>query len=523
MKLLASAAAIVCALCLAQPGLAAKPMDFERKAPDRVSAKIVAPRAFNLVGLKWRGSAAPDVELRVRHRRGWSRWAHLGVHGAGDSDPAWVGRARTVQYRLSRRVPGLRLHFVSLARRRVTARPSQTTTDTPFPYVSREEWGASQCQPRSEPEYGTVSAVAVHHTVSLNDYTQAEAPQIVLAICRYHRNSNGWNDIGYNALVDKYGTIYEGRAGGLDQAIVGAQAQGFNSQTAGVANIGDFTSIPATGEALAATASYIRWKLAVHGQPLSGPVTLTSGGGSESRYAAGARVTVDRVLGHRDVGRTACPGDQLYGQLDELRAMVASGSPFTGFTARVSAALADRTAEYGETVPVTGALVGADSNPLSGQPVEVQVNSDNAWRTSRRLTTDGNGAFATDLKPAKRMYVRVRYPGSAELRGTSSPRLLLRLRPVLEFTKPPRRAVRGRRVSLEGTVRPRKRIVTVVLQQQIRGRWRKVGTRSVRTKRGRFRTSFAPGFRASYRYYAVVRSDDDTDRGATEMVPLRVR
>ena len=523
MKLLASAAALLCALCLVQPALAAKTVDFERKAPDRASARVVAARPFNLVGLKWRGSATPDVELRVRQRRGWSRWEHLGVHGAGGSDPAWVGRARTVQYRLSRRVPGLRLHFVSLARRRATARPSQTTADTPFPYVSREEWGASQCQPRSAPEYGAVSAVAVHHTVSLNDYTQAEAPQIVLAICRYHRNSNGWNDIGYNALVDKYGTIYEGRAGGLDQAIVGAHAQGFNSQAAGVANIGDFTSIPATGEALAATANYIRWKLAVHGQPLSGPVTLTSGGGSESRYPAGAHVTVDRVLGHRDVGRTACPGDQLYGQLDELRAMVASGTPFASFSARVSAALADRTAEYGQSVPVSGALVGPDSSPLAGQPVEVQVNSDNAWRTARRLTTDSGGAFATDLKPSKRMYVRVRYPGSAELRGTSSPRLLLRLRPVLEFTKPPKRAVHGRRVSLKGTVGPRKRIVTVVLQQRIRGRWRKVGTRAVRTRRGRFATSFVPGFRARYRYYAVARSDDDTDRGATEMVSLRVR
>jgi hypothetical protein len=523
MKPLASAAACLCALCLAQPAFAASTADFERRAPDLASARIVAPRAFNLVGLRWRGDAQPDVEIRVRRGRGWSRWEHLGVHGAGGSDPVWVGRARTVQYKLSRRVPGLRLHFVSLARRRVTARPSQTTTDTPFPYVSREEWGASQCVPRSGPEYGSVSAVAVHHTVSLNDYTPEEAPQIVLAICRYHRNSNGWNDIGYNALVDRYGTIYEGRAGGLDQAIVGAQAQGFNSQTAGVANIGDFTAIPATGEALAATANYIRWKLAVHGQPMSGPVTLTSGGGSASRYPAGARVTVDRVLGHRDLGRTACPGDQLYDQLDELRPMVASGAPIASFSARVSAALADSTAEYGQIVPITGAVVGPDGAPLAGQPVEVQVNSDNAWRTARRLTTDAAGAYATDLKPAKRMYVRVRYPGSADVRGTSSPRLLLRLRPVVAFTKPRERGVRGRRVAVKGTVAPRKRFVTLVLQQRIRGRWRKVGTRTVRTRRGRFATSFVPGFRARYRYYAVTRSDDDTDRGATEMVLLRVR
>jgi N-acetylmuramoyl-L-alanine amidase-like protein len=368
-----------------------------------------------------------------------------------------------------------------------------------------------------------VKAVAVHHTVSLNDYTPAEAPQIVLAICRYHRNSNGWNDIGYNALVDRYGTIYEGRAGGLDQAIVGAQAQGFNSQTAGVANIGDYSSISASDAALKATADYIRWKLTVHGQPLSGPVTLTSGGGSESRYAAGAKVTVDRVLGHRDLGRTACPGDGLYDQLDEIRSLVLSGTPFASFSARVSAALAYHTADYPQDVPVTGTLFGPDGSPLGGRPVEVQVNSDNAWRTSRRLVTGADGAFLSDLRPAKRMYVRVRYPGSADARAASSPRLLLRLRPRVAFTRPPKSGARWRRVSVKGTVAPRKRLVSVFLQQRVGGRWRTVGRRTVRTTRGRFATSFVPAFRASYRYYAAVKSDLDTDRGATKPVALRVR
>ena len=523
MKLLASAAVPLCALCLVPAASAAKTRDFERRAPGRTTATIVAPSAFNLVGLRWKGRAAPDVEIRVRRGASWSRWEHLAVHGRGGSDPAWVGRARTVQYRLDRRVRGLRLHFVSVGpRRRAAARASQTTA-TPFPYVSREQWGASQCPPRSGPDYGEVKAVAVHHTVSLNDYTPEEAPQIVLAICRYHRNSNGWNDIGYNALVDKYGTIYEGRAGGLDQAIVGAHAQGFNTQTAGVANIGDYTSIPASDAALTATADFIRWKLAVHGQPPSGAVTLTSGGGSESRYPAGAQVSVDRVPGHRDLGKTACPGDALYAQLDQIRSTVASGSPVATFAARVSAALADYDVAYRQAVPVTGTLTGADSGPLAGQPVEVQVNSDDAWRTARRLTTGAGGSFATDLTPSKRMYVRVRYPGSAQLRGASSMRLLLRLRPVVAFTRPPARATRGQRVPVRGTVGPRKRIVNVVFQQRVRGRWRIVGRRAVRTRRGRFATSFVPAFRARYRYYAVAKADLDTDRGASEIVPLRVR
>jgi hypothetical protein len=117
----------------------------------------------------------------------------------------------------------------------------------------------------------------------------------------------------------------------------------------------------------------------------------------------------------------------------------------------------------------------------------------------------------------------VRFPGTTDVRGTSSSRLLLRLHPLVTFSRAPKSARRGHRVSVRGTVAPRKRVVTVVLQQQIRSRWRKVGTRTVRTSKGRFATSFVPAFRARYRYYAAVKSDLDTDRGATKRVSLAVR
>jgi hypothetical protein len=534
VRLLATAAASICAL-VALPASAtadtAKPFDFEL-APHAtataasvgvLSPRLATARRFNLVGMRWRGTASPKISIRVRRPgRGWSRWVELDQAGSpGSSDPVWVGSAHAVQYRMSRRVAGLRLHFVNVGR---YAHPRVRAAQDPQPdFVSRSEWGASQCPPRQKPLYGTVKAVVVHHTVSLNDYTPEEAPGIVLAICRYHRNSNGWNDIGYNALVDKYGVLYEGRAGGLDRAVVGAQAQGFNSETAGISTIGDYSNIEAPAETLDALARYIRWKLGVHLQPLSGEVTLTSAGGSESRYGAGAHVTVNRVLGHRDVGRTACPG-LIENQLDQLRSMVATGvGADPTFTARLSAALAHYSIDYGEAVPVTGVLTGPDGLALASAPVEVQTNADGSWVTSENLTTGADGTFAGELHPRKRMYVRLRYPGQAELRGATSVRLLLRLRPVIALSHAVSRARRGARVPVTGTVGPRKAWVHLVLQQRVRGHYRTVGARAVRARRGRFSSSFVPAFRAAYRYAVVVKSDADTDRGSTGWRALRVR
>ena len=158
--------------------------------------------------------------------------------------------------------------------------------------VPREQWGGDACPPRAEPAYGEVKFAFIHHTVSANDYGPEDSAAMVLGICRYHRNSNGWNDIGYNFLVDRYGTIFEGRAGGIAEAVVGAQAQGYNSQSTGIASLGTFSTAGQTEAGLRAIARLLGWKLAVHGVPPRGQVAVVSGGGSTNRYPAGSRVHV---------------------------------------------------------------------------------------------------------------------------------------------------------------------------------------------------------------------------------------
>ncbi len=546
MKLLASAAALVWALVLlcAPASAAPRAVDFELAPRDGATAAVAGggirsrplrtPGRFNLLGMRWRGRAEPEIEVRVRRRGTWSRWQRLEAHtdhnpdsARGErvvraSDPLWVGSARGVQYRLSRPVADLKLHFVRVGgvpQARPAARAAQAGRPA---IVSRSEWGASACPPRSAPAYGEVKAVHVHHTVSLNDYGPEDGPAMVLAICRYHRNSNGWSDIGYQALVDKYGVLYEGRAGGLDKPVIGAQAQGFNAQTAGISSIGDHTALAATPQTLGAIASYIRWKLPVHGQPLSGPVTLVSAGGSLTKYGAGAQVRLQRVIGHRDTGATACPGNALYAQLDGLRALVATGVPTVpAFGTRLSALLGVYRVSFGETVPLSGSLVNAGGAPLAGEKVQLQVNHDGRWRTTRRLTTAADGAFATELKPRLRMYVRTRFPGRSGLLRSGSSRLLLHLRPVISVTSAPSSAQVGVRLPISGRVAPRKRFIWLVVQRSSEGRWRRIRVRAVRVRRGAFRTSFVPGEGGRQRFSLVARADEDTDR--TRLGPFALR
>ena len=189
---------------------------------------------------------------------------------------------------------------------------------------------------------------------------------------------------------------------------------------------------------------------------------------------------MERVIGHRDTGQTACPGALLYPRLDELREMVESGvAGVPSFATRLSATLADFTVDSGELVPVSGSLFGPDGAPLVGEPVEVQTNGDGAWRTSSRVVTGTGGAFAAELRPRKRVYVRLRYLGRSGLRRATSPRLLLRVRAAIELRRPPSRGAPGRRVRVTGSLAPRKRALKLVLQQHVRGRFRKVGAKWV--------------------------------------------
>ncbi len=331
--------AIPAAKRMAPPAIASAHSSHPREAAPRfISPPIKAPHRFDLVGV---AREMRTVQIRVRDDGGqWSNWVDQ-----EDGTPIYVGGADIAQVRALFRPHG-RLHFVNVsgtagsfadrvvnsARHAINGAVIAVASTpvaqalAPKPHVvSRAAWGADLpdggCPPRGPPEYGSVRAAVIHHTVNANDYTPEEAPSIVLGICRFHVYGNGWNDIGYNALVDRYGTLYEGRAGGLKRPVVGAQAQGFNSQTTSIASIGDHTTEAPTSQAQRSIIQFLAWKMAMnHATPASGTVQIASAGGPENRYPAGTVITVPRVLGHTALGLTACPGGAMIPLVPRIQA-----------------------------------------------------------------------------------------------------------------------------------------------------------------------------------------------------------
>ncbi|MGW3312635.1 peptidoglycan recognition protein family protein [Streptomyces sp. NPDC001073] len=184
--------------------------------------------------------------------------------------------------------------------------------------VTRHGWGADEKLREKGFVYTKqVKAAFVHHTATGNNYRCSQAPSVIRGIYRYHVKSSGWRDIGYNFLIDKCGTIYEGRAGGVAKAVLGAHTLGFNTNSTGIAVLGTFGSAKPSSAAVTAIARLTAWKLGLSGANPRGKTYLKSGGGN--LYRKGKNVRLNVISGHRDGFATECPGRQLYGKLGSAR------------------------------------------------------------------------------------------------------------------------------------------------------------------------------------------------------------
>ncbi len=292
--------------------------------------------AFTAVGLSW---SDPDshahVDVLVRTRSvdapagAWSAWTlvpHAEDHGPdssseeeagvrGGTEPLIVPSSSGIQARV--RLEGatpedLRLDLVDGDAAALRSRSRASTAAIDVGGVSirpRSAWGANESLKTCCLDYGEVEAGFVHHTVTLNGYSRAEVPGILRSIYAFHVNSRGYRDIGYNFLVDRFGRVWEGRAGGVERAVVGAHTFGYNHVAFAASAIGTYSGAAPSPAMLDAFTELFAWKLGMHGVDPLASIRL------EGRQ-------VRTVSGHRDVNSTECPGGRLYDELPQLRQRV---------------------------------------------------------------------------------------------------------------------------------------------------------------------------------------------------------
>jgi len=313
---------------------------------------------FSFVGVRWSPDGmTPGAQMQVRTRSTagtWSGWTTAGpadtqadpgsadaatataAHGSKvSSDPIYAGASDAVQTRVvsttgAAVTPPASVEVITLDPGKSAADASAgafaaRTTPTQPGILTRADWSADESLRTLNPGCGTpqysdiVFAAVIHHTEGTNDYGPADVPAILRGIYDFHVVAEGYCDIAYNFLVDKFGQIWEGRYGGIANPVLGAHAGGFNARTTGVAILGDYTYQPASPASIDALENLLAWKLGQNWDNPVGTAVLTSAGGEFTDYPEGVPVLVNVISGHRDVDATSCPGEALYDQLPEIR------------------------------------------------------------------------------------------------------------------------------------------------------------------------------------------------------------
>ncbi|HEX2240103.1 MAG TPA: N-acetylmuramoyl-L-alanine amidase [Actinomycetota bacterium] len=294
--------------------------------------------------------------------------------------------------------------------------------------VTRAEWGADERLKHTEGgctrAFHPVSQLFVHHTAGSN--ADSDPAATMRAIYWYHTVRRGWCDLGYNFVIARDGTIFEGRwarryaswevhtsENRLGQAVRGSHTGGFNSGSVGISLMGNFTRVDPTAEARDALTQMLAWESDRHELDPAGRHTYRN-------PDTGVTKSLPFIAGHRDAGSTACPGDRLYASLEEIRAetaaIVGTGKSNTAVTL-----VGPTSAGAGQTVQVTGRLTDAAGMGLIARSVTIYRRTvGTRWEVATQSITTTDGSYSAELTADASMKLVAVYEGDGSTWGSVS-------------------------------------------------------------------------------------------------------
>ena len=178
--------------------------------------------------------------------------------------------------------------------------------------IPRSAW-ARGLEPTGQLSAETVQFLLVHHTAGPNDYEADFVAGHLRDIFEFHTGPGKlWPDVCYNFFIDRFGRVWEGRAGSLSGPVVADATGGSQGFAQLVCLLGDFTSITPTSEAIVSLQRTLAWLADREGLDTSPGATTSFESRGSNLWPAGSSVTTATIAGHRDMSSTACPGDALY-------------------------------------------------------------------------------------------------------------------------------------------------------------------------------------------------------------------
>ncbi len=287
---------------------------------------------------------------------------------------------------------------LSAATMALTTTEGTTDDSVPPQIVTRAQWGADESWRFDKygeiwpPEYITVHHIIIHHTETSNTQDPVVA---IRAIYYYHAVDQGWGDIGYNYLVDRNGTIYQGRVGG--QNVVGGHSYQYAFGSSGISIIGNYQYVHESDAAKAGLVSIVAWV-----------------GRFLDPYGKQDFLEIKNlpvICAHRDVNDTTCPGDMLYGDIPEIRDLVAAtldsgvqetpnpGGIIVGDRVRVQTddgsdlnlrSSGSGSASVVGTIPnrQTARVIGGPKVASDGNWYQIQWSGGTGWATAQFLIVD---------------------------------------------------------------------------------------------------------------------------------------
>ncbi len=394
-----------------------------------LSPVFEAEQDFQLLGLNWHegipAETAATMEIRFRTQNHWGDWQALHEDEDGDAptEGFWTymltDDSDAFQYRthLSTQNSGLtpKLSNVSfdLVSGGSPAPLSRLTFNSDAKVHSRKEWGANE-NVRLASNFGAVAGshgedaeadtqldelldhvvtenekgqpywwpleypksvekIIIHHTATEKNLNHPD--EVMRAIYQYHAVTRGWGDIGYNYIIAPNGEIFEGRFGG--PGVVGAHARNYNTGSVGIALMGNYETSELPGPMLKSL-NYLVLKIAEENK-------IDPTGRSVFRGQDMAN-----IVGHRDVGRTTCPGGNTYDFLPEVRRL--AGAAYRQEDAKGDWA-------YKEEADRDMLLL----NPTEEKSVTLKIKNTgkNTWNSSTFLTVNANEDADEKVKIAK--------------------------------------------------------------------------------------------------------------------------